>query len=211
VGNFDDEPSTPGSSTIFNHDLENALTRGPQKRKFDDDGDESHPGTSPRKRARFINEGDMRPWSATACPISLQPEERVSQWDWSSLDCDYSTESPGHADFSAFQPNAVGDISMYGFHDVSPNDGSSALPQLPDRAWTGTRDNGISLNNMSNLITGDLPSDGPLDLWTTSCSPGCQRLTSGDDAWLDDHTFHMEDVVHQNGDFLFNLEDETIT
>jgi hypothetical protein len=113
MGNFDDEPSMLSFSTISNHYQEKALTRSPQKRKFDDDDDKSHPGNSPRKRARFINEGHTRLSSATACPVSLPTEEHVSQWDWSFLDCDYTTESLGHADFSAFQPNATGEISGF--------------------------------------------------------------------------------------------------
>ena len=71
-----------------------------------------------------------------------------------------------------FSLTRLATISMYGFHDLSPNEGTSTLPQLPDRAWTGTRDHGISLDNVSNLVTGELPSDGPLDHWATSCSPG---------------------------------------
>jgi hypothetical protein len=194
-----------GSSTIFNHYQENALTRGPQKRKFDD-GDESHLGEGPRKRARFINEGHMRPSSATACPVSLPTEEHVSQWDWSSLDCDYPTELLGHADFSAFQPNATGEISR--FQDVSPpNDGGSTLPQLPDHAWSATGDNGISLDNTSNLVASDPPSGAPLDLWATSCSLGSQRLTLGNDACPDENSICMEDILQRDCDFLFNLQD----
>jgi hypothetical protein len=105
----------------------------------------------------------MRLSSATACPVSLQTEEYVSQWDWPFLNCDHITNSLGHTDFSAIQSNATGEISRFQ-NDFLTYDGKSTLPQLSDHAWNGTRNNDISLNNTLNLVTGDLPSDGPLDL-----------------------------------------------
>jgi hypothetical protein len=65
------------SSTIFNHYQKDALTRGPQKRKFDN-SDKSHLGEGLKKRARFINKKHMRLSSAIACPVSLLTEEHVS-------------------------------------------------------------------------------------------------------------------------------------
>jgi hypothetical protein len=115
----------------------------------------------------------------------------------------------GYADFSAFQPEATDELSISGFQDASTtNEGRSILPQLPDHAWNATRDNGLSLDNMANLVSGNLPSDAPRDLWATSSSPGSQRLMSENDAWLDDYSVCVEDILQQNYGFSFNLQDD---
>jgi hypothetical protein len=70
----------------------------------------------------------------------------------------------GHVDFSAFQTNATGELSISGFQDISTSDDG--------------RGDGINLDNASNLVTGSLPSDGPLDLGATLRSPIQQNYNS---------------------------------
>ena len=59
----------------------------------------------------------------------------VLEWDWSSLhDYGCATGAPGNVDFSAFQPQATGELSIPGFRDASMANGGTSLPQLHDPA-----------------------------------------------------------------------------
>jgi hypothetical protein len=223
--------SDEGAGTTSTH-IRNITNQSLQKRKlgFDDecDDDTGHPGTSPRKRARFLNEGYMRPSSAPACAMPLQRAStgeilatreaepvteaagHVSQWDWSSLhDYGCATGAPGHVEISAFQPKAAGELSNPGFRDASmANGGTSLPPQLHDPAWDATPDNGISLDIMSNLLSEDVPCDAPQDHWGTSGSPRSQRLVSDNDPWLEDHSVCVGDILQQDYGLAFDLQDE---
>jgi hypothetical protein len=79
------------------------------------------------------------------------------------------------------------------------------LHQFQDHALNATQDNGIGLDNVSDPVTDNLPSDAPLDLGATSRSSDSQRMTSENNVWLDDHSSWMEDILQQNCHF-FNLQ-----
>src|SRR5438045_2723910 len=59
-----------------------------------------------------------------------------------------ATEGLQHADFSAFQVDAAGEL-MFGFQDVSTSeDREFNLHQLPDHGWHATHDNDIGLGQV---------------------------------------------------------------
>jgi hypothetical protein len=55
---------------------------------------------------------------------------------------------------------------------------------------------------MSNLVASDSLAGVSLDLWDS------QRLILGNDACSDDNLICMEDILQQDCDFLFNLQDD---